>query len=91
MQWHIAAVVVSCLWFGALPLILYTAVYLNQGMGAVWTILPLSYATMQFLLVYSYIRVDWKSIGERKQPETPLEPEDDIEMESVNLITRAMA
>ena len=92
MQWHIAAVVVVGLWCGALPTIIYKAVYLNEGLDAVWTILPIAYAIMQVLLLISYSRVDWKHISESIQHEMPtenvVERRNDVEMvETLNLIS----
>lgn len=90
MQWRIAGVVVTCLWCVALPTILYTAVHLKQGVDAVWTILPLSYALMQVLLILSYTRTDWSKIcdetigNEEDHASTVTFDTNDVEMESLN-------
>lgn len=86
MQWRIAAVVVSCVWCGALPTIIYMAVYLKQGLDAVWTILPLFYSIMQILLILSYTRVDWKRVCSGIRDEVTNVERKDVEMESLNLV-----
>jgi len=89
MQWCIAAVVVTCLWCGALPAIVYMAVFLRQELHVVWTILPVSYAIMQVLLIFSYARVDWTQISDslRCEVASSLDENKDVEMESLNLTT----
>jgi len=89
MQWRIAVCVVTCLWCGALPIIIYTAIYLNEGLNVIWIILPTVYAIMQLVLILSYTRMDWNVVcNERtgridKSDSTITEPKD-LEMESLN-------
>lgn len=90
MQWHIAAVVVICLWCLALPLVLYKAVFLKQGLEAVWTILPSAYAVMQVFLIASYTRMDWTTMSDAIRldvSQAPKESEQVVEMQSLNNIT----
>ena len=84
MQWRIAAVVVPCVWCGALPAIVFKAVYLKQGLDAVWTILPFFYFLMQVLLILSYASVNWKHISNSIRNEMPIIESKDVEMESLN-------
>lgn len=85
MQWRIAAVVVVCLWCGALPLVFYKAVYLQNGLDAIWTILPCVYAIMQVFLVFSYTRFDWRRVddGDRNEEDEAIASNKDVEMEAL--------
>jgi hypothetical protein len=91
MQWRIAAVVVVCLWCGALPLVFYKAVYLQHGLDAIWTILPCCYAIMQVFLVFSYTRYDWRRVGggndgDRNEDEKEvIASNKDVEMEALTI------
>jgi hypothetical protein len=54
-----AAVVLPWLWFVTLPIILWLAVRRKGGLHLQWTVLPISYALMQVLLIASYTSLDW--------------------------------
>jgi len=64
MQWQMAAIVFGCLWVGSLPALVIFAIHRGGEIDAVWSILPIFYTLMQFLLAYSYIREDWSRISE---------------------------
>lgn len=65
MQWHMAAIIFGTCWCGALPTIVYFAIYRGGGLNAVWTILPFWYVFMQVLLVLCYtVFCDWDKIGQ---------------------------
>jgi MATE family multidrug resistance protein len=64
MQWHMAAIIFATCWCGALPTIVYFAIYQGGGLDAVWSILPVWYTFMQVLLVLCYtVFCDWNKIG----------------------------
>jgi multidrug resistance protein, MATE family len=63
MQWWMAAIIFLCLWMGALPALLFFAVYRGGGLDVVWNVLPISYGVMQILLVSSYVNSDWEAVA----------------------------
>lgn len=63
LQWRMAMIIFSWLWFVVLPAIIYFAVHRGGGLDAVWTILPIFYTVMQVLLALSYLTADWEAIG----------------------------
>jgi len=63
MQWEMAAIIFGCLWMGTLPALVIFAIRRGGGIDAVWSTLPLFYTGMQFLMAYSYIRVDWYQVS----------------------------
>jgi len=60
MQWTMAAVVFTCLWFLALPSIFYFAYARHGGFVMQWTLLPVFYTLMQLILFASYATVNWE-------------------------------
>lgn len=54
MQWHMAAIIVLCLWCLCLPAVLWFAVGKQGGLGVQWTLLPIFYTILQVLLAASY-------------------------------------
>lgn len=71
MQWHMAAIIFVCLWLGALPGLLYFAVYGNEGLTVIWRVLPISYGVMQILLIASYTTADWASLAKEGEDALP--------------------
>jgi len=79
LQWRMAMIIFSWLWFVVLPAIIYFAVHRGGGLDAVWTILPIFYTVMQVLLALSYLTADWEAIGKEihtrthgeESPKTP--------------------
>jgi len=63
LQWRMAVIIFSFLWFITLPSIVYFAVYRGGGLAAVWSILPVFYAIIQIILALAYITADWELIG----------------------------
>lgn len=88
MQWRIAACVVTCLWCSALPIIIYKAIYLNEGLNVIWTILPTVYAMMQVVLILSYTRMDWNVVCNERtcidEIDSTITDAKDLEMASLN-------
>jgi multidrug resistance protein, MATE family len=69
-QWDVAAIMFGCLWFAALPSIVYFAMYRQGGLEVVWIVLPISYTIMQFFMAGSYICADWYRIGKEVHDRT---------------------
>jgi len=63
LQWRMAVIIFSFLWFITLPSIVYFAVHRGGGLTAVWSVLPVFYAIMQIILALAYITADWDLIG----------------------------
>jgi len=70
LQWRMAATVISVLWFGGLPTIIFFCFGRGGGLVQMWNILPRLYAVLNFCLSLGYMTANWQEIGDSIVPRT---------------------
>jgi len=64
-QWPLGVINLIFLWLFGLPIIYYTAIVLDQGLGAVWYWMNVSYLCMNVTLIVLFVSTDWYQIQQQ--------------------------
>lgn len=73
LQWRTAVTMIICLWFIAIPTIVYCCINRGGGFFMMWRILPWTYVFLDIALTFCYVFADWEEIGARIKSESSIE------------------